>query len=514
MTAPDPHLTGLARGGALNLAGAAAAGVFGIALVAIVTNGYPAGVAGAFFAAISVFLILSAVCELGSDAGLVRWVPRYLAWHRHDDARRVLRVALPPVLVVACAAALAVFAAATWIADLFTDTSTAQVAGMLWILAAFLPIAALHNSVLAGTRGHGTMRPTVLVERLGRQGGQVAAVAAVQAAGGGPEVLALAWSAPYLLGLIVAAGWLARLSRLRARPDEDTPTALPHRQLAAEFWRYTGPRALARICQVALQRVDIVLVAALSSPRDAAIYTAATRFVVLGQLGVQAVQQVMQPTVSRLLALDDHPAAARIFGVSTAWTMALTWPVYIAVAVAAPVYLSIFGPGYRAAGLSVVVILALTMLLATAAGPADVMLLMAGRSGLSLMNNAAALAVNVAFNVLLIPSLGVTGAAISWSAAIVVRNALPVAQIRSLLGMSPVSSGAAWIAGSAIGCFAVLPLATNLVVGPRPLPLLASLIPCVAGYAVLAWVGRDRIALFALAGLLRRRTATATGAAR
>lgn len=511
MTAPDQQLSGLARGGALNLAGAVAAGVSGIVVVAAVTNGYPAEVAGAFFAATSVFLVLGAACELGCDAGLVRALSRYLALHRYGDARRIARIALVPVFAVAGVVSTTVFAAAPWIGGAIADTATAaRVAEMLRVLAVFLPAAALHNSVLAATRGYRTMRPTVLVERLGRPGSQVVAIVAAQALGGGPVPLAFAWSAPYLLGLVVGAGWLARLNRFRDRqeaeltPEQAAAVPLPLRELAAEFWRYTGPRAFARIFQVALQRSDIVLVAALSTPREAAIYTAATRFVVLGQLGTQAVQQVMQPTVSRLLAVSDDAGAARIFRVSTVWTMALTWPVFVVFAVAAPVYLGVIGSGY-AAGQPVVVILALTMLLATAAGPVDAMLLMAGRSGLSLANNGAALAINVALNIVLVPRLGAVGAAVAWSAAITTRNALPLTQVRFLLGMTPVSGGAAWIAGSAAACFGMLPLLTTLVAGPRPLPFLMSLVPSLSAYAALAWVGRGPIALFAFTALLRRR---------
>ncbi|MEZ5193595.1 MAG: hypothetical protein R2734_14590 [Nocardioides sp.] len=57
-------------------------------------------------------------------------------------------------------------------------------------------------------------------------------------------------------------------------------------------------------------------------------------------------------------------------------------------------------------GWPVVVILALGMLVGTAAGPVDIALLMLGRSVQSLRNNMAALVTNLVLNVLLIPRLG------------------------------------------------------------------------------------------------------------
>jgi O-antigen/teichoic acid export membrane protein len=493
MTA-EPHLSRLARGGALNLVGAASAGLMGFALVFAVAHAYPQKVAGAFFAATSLFVILNAVAGLGSDAGLLRWLPRHLALGDHGAARRTVPVALVPVVAVACAGALALFFTAP---ALGSGLGGDQVASMLRVLAVFLPVAAAHDAILAATRGHATMRPTVAIEKIFRQVAQVAGVLVVSVFSADPVLLALAWALPYLAGLVVASAWYLRIAGRLDDGPADT------RALAGEFWRYTAPRSVAQICQTALQRADIVLIAALASPRDAAIYTAATRFMVIGQLGTQAVQQAMQPAVSRLIALQDREGTARVFAGCTTWTVALTWPVHLSVAVAAPVYLSLFGSGYAGAGQSATVILGLAMLLATGTGPVDVLLLMAGRSGLSLVNSAVALAVDLALDALLIPWLGITGAAIAWAAALGVRNLLMLAQVSRLFGMTPAGAGLGWAASSALACFGALPLLVRMTFGTT-----ATLVGLVLGagcYAGLMWAGRNRLALTAFAALMPAR---------
>lgn len=502
--AAEPHLSRLARGGALNLAGAASAGLMGLALVFVVAHGYPQRVAGAFFAATSLFVILNAVSGLGSDIGLLRWLPRHLALGDHAAARRTLPIALVPVVTVACLAAGVLLATAPYVAATFGVGDPARVGTMLRVLAVFLPVAAAHDAVLAATRGYARMRPTVVIEKVFRQWSQAGGTLAASLFTGNPVALALAWAMPYLIGLVAAVAWYRRLAgrpgsgEQAGRGDEPART----RELAAWFWRTTAPRAVAQICQTALQRADIILIAALASPREAAVYTAATRFMVIGQLGAQAVQQVMQPAVSRLLALDDRAGAARVFAGCTTWTVVLTWPVHLSVAVVAPAYLSLFGHGYGA-GQYASVILALAMLVATASGPVDVMLLMAGRSGLSLANNAAALAVDLLLNALLIPSLGSTGAAIAWAAALVTGNLLPFFQVRRLLGMSPATAGLLPAALAAGACFGVLPLLVRLSMGS-----MAALAGVAAGavcYAGLLWAGRNRLALTAFVALLPRR---------
>lgn len=516
--AAEPHLTRLARGGALNLVGAASAGLMGLALVFVVAHAYPQRVAGAFFAATSLFVILNAVSGLGSDIGLLRWLPRHLALGDRAAARRTLPIALVPVVTVACLAGGVLLAVAPYVATAFGVDDPARVAAMLRVLAVFLPVAAAHDALLAATRGYARMRPTVVIEKIFRQWGQAGGVLAASLFTGSPVALALAWALPYLVGLVAAVIWYRRLA---ARPGAaagsgeragGTDGHLTTRELAGRFWRMTAPRAVAQICQTALQRADIILIAALGSPREAAVYTAATRFMVIGQLGGQAVQQVMQPAVSRLLALDDRAGAARVYAGCTTWIVVLTWPVHLSVAAVAPVYLSLFGHGYGG-GQYATVILALAMLVATGSGPVDVMLLMAGRSGLSLANNAAALAVDLLLNVLLIPPLGPTGAAIAWAAALVTGNLLPFFQVRRLLGMSPGTAGLLPAALAAGACFGVLPLLMRVSMGN-----MAALGGIAAGafcYAGLLWAGRNRLALTAFVALLpsRRRMTSDQGVA-
>ncbi len=106
--------------------------------------------------------------------------------------------------------------------------------------------------------------------------------------------------------------------------------------------------------------------------------------------------------------------------------------------------MGVFGEGYDVAS-DVVLILSLTMLLATACGPVDSVLLMAGHSWLSLRNSTVALAVNVGLNLVLIPLDGIRGAAIAWSVAIVVRNLLPLFQVRRHLAMWPLTRSSALV---------------------------------------------------------------------
>ena len=75
---------------------------------------------------------------------------------------------------------------------------------------------------------------------------------------------------------------------------------------ARSFWLFTAPRGLANLAQNVLQSIDIVLVAAMLGAVEAAVYTAATRFLVIGQLGGVAISRASQAKFTELFTVGDR----------------------------------------------------------------------------------------------------------------------------------------------------------------------------------------------------------------
>jgi O-antigen/teichoic acid export membrane protein len=219
---------------------------------------------------------------------------------------------------------------------------------------------------------------------------------------------------------------------------------------------------------------------------------------------VQAIQQVMTPKISEYLALGEEGRAQTIYRTTTAWLTLVSWPIYLMALLFAPLLLGIFGPGYQR-GAAAAAILCAAMLVATACGPVDSMLLMGGRSGLSLMNTGLALATNVGLDLLLVPSMGVTGAALGWAAAIFVNNLLPLWQVNRHLRMHPVGEGTKAAFLVCLVSFGAVAGACRLVLGDG---LLGFVVAGLLGTGTFLWMARRRageLELAALAAVPRRR---------
>ena len=103
-------ISAMARGGLLNLVGAAGTGILTFALVTVLTRGLGPASYGAFVSAMGIFTVLSNTAELGADTGLVRTIARLRALDRVRDIRKTVYVAVIPPLVVGT-----LFAVAMWV---------------------------------------------------------------------------------------------------------------------------------------------------------------------------------------------------------------------------------------------------------------------------------------------------------------------------------------------------------------------------------------------------------------
>ena len=305
---PPGQLEKLARRGTASVVGAGFSAVFGILLVVIVTNGFSPTVAGTLFAATSAFLILRVgrAAGHGHRAGPVAARPARVR-ARGRPPPHPGGLGRPGPRVRPCASAVALYATAPALAPHLVGAGRrATMTVMLRALALVLPggRAARPGDGRDPGRGLHAARRSWSTTSAG-SGCRRWPCWCVYLAGGGALALALAWSLPYVLGLAVGRRLAARSLVARTTIASGTPT--PWRTLAREFWAFTAPRAIARVTQTALKRSDIVLVAALASPADAALYTAATRFVVLGQLFVQSVQQALSPAPQRAVRAGRDP---------------------------------------------------------------------------------------------------------------------------------------------------------------------------------------------------------------
>lgn len=458
MSQPTQALQRAARGSIWNLLGSGISGIATFLLTVVVTRLASQVEAGIFFSATSLFLMATSLGQLGANTGIVYFLSGARARGELHHASSYMRTAIRPVLVVAMLLAVAIFLLAEPLERILSPGANGDFAHYMRIMALFVPSAAILNIATSGTRGLGTMKPTAVLDQMTRPVLQLVLVGILLTLLG-PGSITWTWSAAYLPTAVLAWWWWNRL-RNRAASQVIDPSFRP----GGAFWRFSAPRALAGVAQVAMQRLDIILVGALAGLEAAAVYGAATRFLALGQMVARAVSLSVQPLLGESLARQDYSSTAQLYQTSTAWLVLATWPLYLILLSFGGTVLAIFGDGYSV-GDGALVVLCAAMLVATACGMVDMVLIMAGRSFWNLTNVLLALVVNITLDILLIPAYGVMGAALGWAAALLLGNLLPLAQVSHWFRLHPFGKATLLAITACTVPFGLLPLALGALVG-------------------------------------------------
>lgn len=457
--APERSLRRAARGSMLNLFGSAVGAAATFALAVAITRLSTAAEAGVFFSATSLFLIATSLGRLGTNTGLVYFISGARAKGEPGKAAAYMRMATAPVMGVALLTAIALVVWAAQLGQWLSPGEPEAFATYMRAMALFVPVAALANLAAAGSQGLGTMKVYAILDQMLRPTAQLVLVVAVLLIGEAARSVSLAWAAAYLPFAVVGWLWWRRL-RERLDPSPAKVTAVSR----MEFWKFTAPRALASVSQVAMQRLDIVLVGALASLPAAAVYAATTRFLVLGQMAGRAISLSIQPLLGGALARADLADARNLYQTCTAWLVMGVWPFYLLLIAFAPAVLAIFGEEY-VEGSAALVLLCGAMLFATLCGTVDMVLNMAGKSLWNLVNVLIAFSVFLSLDLWLIPEMGFMGAAIGWAAAIMVANLLPLLQVLRTPGIHPFGGAVALTVLANLVCFGLAPWLGRRVLG-------------------------------------------------
>ena len=225
--------------------------------------------------------------------------------------------------------------------------------------------------------------------------------------------------------IVVGASWIVTIGQLFVL-DRRLKTRVPAgpKRYAVKTWFTTSvPIFMVEGFYLLLTYVDILALEHYRSPDEVAVYYAGARLLAIVAFVYFAIAGATTHKFTQYHVAGDRERLASFFAETARWTF---WPSLLACALILAFgqpLLSLFGPGYTA-GYIVMFILAVGMLARAAVGPAERLLNMLGERKECATVYALAFAINLILCMLLIPRLGIEGAAVSTSTALVVESVL------------------------------------------------------------------------------------------
>lgn len=383
-----------------------AAAVLGLGVNVVLARWLGPADYGVYAFGITVALALSIFASAGMPFAAIRHLPEYVArgaWAEVAGFRRA------SMLVTAAGSLLCVAGVLVLAGVLQADQ--AMTTALAWSAALVAPLAFAQTlATLLQARGRVAMPEAM--QSLIRQGMTLLfLVLGAAMIGTGPGLAFASTAAATTLAAIALAMMLRHL-------DSTEIPSIHHRRYELRRWTRTGAGIFLILLGAALnEKVDILMLAWLVEPDRLGIYAAATRLSAMASLGLAGLNAAYMPRIARAWAEGDRQRTEMLC-VEAARVGTLVVSIMLLGAILfGETVLAVFGAEFRA-GAGVLQLLILGQIGVAAAGVAGGLAVITGRDTLPMAGVITGIALNIALNLLLVPWLGIAGAALATCIAL------------------------------------------------------------------------------------------------
>jgi len=255
---------------------------------------------------------------------------------------------------------------------------------------------------------------------------------------------------PFALSAAMAFFWIRPyLSKISGVLPMDIVRASADRNMMV----YALPFMVVSLLSMMTYWLDVVMLGMLTDTATVGLYHPAARTAGLIRAVLLAFAGIAAPMIAALHTGSENAEIGRIFKMVTRWILGLVVPPVILFMLVPEPVLGIFGTRFTA-GSNALVLLTAASFLQVSFGLSSTVLAMTGYARLSLYNALGALGLQILLNLLLIPRMGINGAALATLLVFFLLSAVRLSEIFILLKIHPF--GKALWKPLAAGLFAAL----------------------------------------------------------
>lgn len=376
----------------------------------------------------TIYRIVRVIGPLGLDQGILRYGSHY----RSSDLPRLkglLMRALLQALLSGLAIGVGLYFLAPWLAEeVYQKPELASV--LRWFAPIYCLVVGLRVATSA-TRVSQRMQYSVYSEQLAQPAVNLCLLLAFFLLGWNlfGAVAALAVS----IVISVSMAWYY-VWRIFSDTLSGVVEAIP---VGRDFYAFTLVACLASGATVLNATVDRLIIGYFLPASDVGVYQAVAQSSILFAAIVGAFSTIFSPMIADLQQRGETEELGELFKVSTKWGLYMSLPVFLVIClIPGEVIGVLFGSEYKSGSVSLV-ILAVGQLINVGSGSVGLMMVMSGNQRLWLWTAGLMLPVNIALNVLLIPQLGLSGAALASGISLGGLFVLGLLQVRRSLGIWP-----------------------------------------------------------------------------
>jgi len=192
-------------------------------------------------------------------------------------------------------------------------------------------------------------------------------------------------------------------------------------------------------CYYLLFRLDRIILGMYRTPFEVGIYSAASNTAICILVFSGIFDASFLPVITQLYHNNDNAELKRLYNCLTMWVACIAFIPCLILIIFNKEVVSLFGRGLNAAE-PVLVILSISFFIDIIYGQGRQLLQMSSHQNTELVNSLAMIILNVALNLILIPSFGIMGAAFAFLFTKIAMSVVRTTELRVIFGFIPFNS--------------------------------------------------------------------------
>ncbi|OYR55807.1 oligosaccharide flippase family protein [Halorubrum halodurans] len=452
-TPDDSGVTTLATQGGITFFGSIIGRGLGFVFTIGVTKLVSASTFGVYSLGLAIVLFTKSIADLSVYRGIDYYIPQYLLDENYDEARNLFATISVIALLGTGLAVIVLWSFTPYLSSIFGED---RLTAILPVLALALPFLSFRDVTVRMFIAIKQLRYRVLLTNLLLPGGKLFITLVLIFAGYKLQGLVLG----YLSSIIIVA--FAGIVYLRRRVSWLFNGSIEGAELNNLF-SYALPLVFAGVIHSTISQIDFFIIGYYpnTTSEDLAIYKVANLLGINLLIFLNSLAPVFKPMVTEVKQ-DDQLLNSR-YALAARWILLFSLPVALTLILAPRTYLSLLFTRVYAAGSGALIILVLGYLVNSSVGPEGMVLEGLGFTKLTLANTALIVSVNAVLDILLIPRLGILGAAIGTAVGITCGVTAGVLELHYLRGLFPFEKRTIYVFLSGVPPLSVGWIATILI---------------------------------------------------
>lgn len=411
---------------ALKLAGVACTYIFTF----FIARYYGAEAMGIFALSFTMLQIASIVSRLGLDTALLRFISQYASKGEWVCVRKVYRNALQLVLPASLVMSLIFMYSSPWVATNFFQKESLKVYFQIAALG-IVPFSWLYLNTEC-LRGLKEIKSYAFLQTISPYLiGSVLLILLSFIFPGSNHQPVIAYIISIVLTCIGSIWiWKGR-SRHKQSLSSSKPEVIRHKALL----KVSGPMLLASSMFLIMQWTDTLMLGALRSEEEVGVYSVCLKIANITSLSLMAINSIAAPKFAEMWGKENIKGLEKIAKQSTKMIVFISTPILLVIAIFPSSILNLFGNEFTT-GYLALILLVLGQFINSISGSVGYILQMTEQETIHQKIIVLASIINVFLNYILIPTHGITGAALASMASTFFWNVYMIIVIRKKLNIN------------------------------------------------------------------------------